>query len=274
MSDGTTGSREGRGGGRGIGSRGTSVSLRSSFGETGTMRVSLATAAKVHRAADLVRAKAERHHEKHKEAWVAKSYTRLLLKSGATLTLSPPGMVSDPKAALMARARNEVAHKQAKRLAAIDRACDAMLITSSLRAGRDRDWGGKLHKPAGRTRAPEQPSPKEGTPSREQRAMAAKIATARERGRRRAEAHLLKHQGRWTSARYNEITARLGAPSGKAFALSVRSIREVAMEVANRDVRYKHETRLQRIDAACDRMRATGKVRESRPVERSVALGL
>ncbi len=130
-------------GGISIALAGERSSLRSSFRDTGAVRIGLSETAKVMRVADLVRDRAERHHLQHRELWVARHYTRLLLKSGPTLSLSPPGTTSDPKVALMRRARNEVAYAHATRLDKIDAAQKSLLNTGKIRATRTVDWGGK-----------------------------------------------------------------------------------------------------------------------------------
>jgi len=129
-------------GGEGRSALSSRASLRSSFRSTGALQISLSDAAKVHRAADLVRAKAERHHDKHFNTKVAKAYTRLLLKSPNGPVFTPSGMASDPKAALMDRARKEVVHGHSQRLARIDQARTSMLKTGHVRKSRDLQWGG------------------------------------------------------------------------------------------------------------------------------------
>lgn len=249
--------------------RGAGRSLRVSFRDSGARQGSLADAAKAHRAADLTRAKAEKHYATHRNAWVAKAYTKLLLKSAPTFTLTPPGIASDPKATLLARAGREVAQRYAQRLARIEQARKNLLGSSALRKSRDLQWGGKSPANSARVTAPSA----RASQSRDQRTLNAKVDTAQDRARRRAEAHLVKHQDRWTGKRYDQLTARFGLKSGTAPKWSTPHITDIAMEIANRDVKAKHEARLQRIDQACERMRVTGKVRESRPLGRNLALG-
>jgi hypothetical protein len=265
-------SQGGRGESRGETARRSSASLRGSFRDTGAVRIPLAMAAKVHRAADLVRARAERHHETHSKTKVAKAYTRLLLKSSLTLSLTPPGMMSDPKAALMDRAVKEVAHGQAQRLARIDKARASLLSTGKLRQNRDLQWGGERSNGTVKTAdTARSPANMRGT-SRQARSVNAKVSTAQDRARRKAEAHLVKHQEQWTGRRFDQLTSAFGISSGKAPSWAAQHIHDAAMDIANRGVKDKHEARLQRIDRACENMRSSGQVRESRPVGRNVAL--
>lgn len=243
--------------------------LRSSFRETGAVRVSLVTMAKVHRAADLVRGNAVRHYEKHRDAQINKAYARLLLKSAPTLTLTPVGAVSDPKAQLMARALREVTHRHGQRLLRIEEVRKSMLKSGRLRVSRDLDWGSKV-KESFAKEAGKEASSTRGM-SREQRSLNAKIATAQDRARRKAEAHRVRHHEKWTSARYRKLTRqfdfnRMSASDGQ-------HVREIAMEAASRSVSERHEARLQKIDEICNRMRESGAIRETRPTGRNLDLG-
>ncbi|AUW58046.1 hypothetical protein C1T17_07930 [Sphingobium sp. SCG-1] len=272
--------QEGRGGTRGIGQRGQSNGLRSSFRETGAVRLTLAEAAKVHRATDTVREKANAHYEQHREVWVARHYAKLLLKSAPTLVLTPPGISNDPKVALMNRARNEVQRNHAKRLQVIEMVRRAMLDTGNMRQSRTIEWGGKTatfnkataHGSQARTSShPETKLTKEDRPVT--RTEKARVSVAQDRARRRAEAHLAKHQEKWTAKRYYALTEKFDLSNGKLSGTDAQHVRDIAMEVANRSVTAKHEARLQRIDAACDRMRASGNIRASRSNGRNLGLG-
>ena len=230
----------------------------------------LSEAAKVHRAADVVREKAQAHYEKHCEKWIARQYGRLLAKSAPTLTLHPPGVTVDPKTVMMQRARKEVAHRHIQRLARIDKARKSLLSGSTMRTTRKIEWGDRIAEPAGTKAAP---APKRQPATSPSRAVNARIAVAQDRARRKAEAHLVQHQEKWTATRYTALTAKFDLSSGKVRETDAQHVRDVAMEAANRSVKDKHEARLQRIDTACDRMRATGAVRESRLIGRNLGLG-
>ena len=123
------------------GSRVRSEPLRQSFRDSGAVRLTLGDAAKTHRAADLVRAKADKHYEKHREKWVNKRFAKLLVKHGNTLSLTPSGITADPKAGLMARAGREIAARQIQRLQRIDKARDKALNGQPLRTSRKMQWG-------------------------------------------------------------------------------------------------------------------------------------
>lgn len=116
-------------------------SLRPSFRASGAVRVSLSEIAKVHRATDLVRAKAEKHYEKHRETWVNRRFATLLIKQSNTLSLSPNGIGSDPKTALMARAGREIAARHNARLNRIEKARANALHGQPLRGSRKMQWG-------------------------------------------------------------------------------------------------------------------------------------
>lgn len=269
----------GRGGSRGLGTRGQSTGLRSSFRDTGAIRLTLAEAAKVHRAADTVREKAQAHYEKHRDTWVARHYGKLLLKAMPTLALTPPGMWNDPKIALMNRARNEVQRNHAKRLQVIETVRKALLDTGRMRESRKIEWGGKaavFAKVAERGSQVRASSQADGKPTKDARPVTrtdnARIAVAQDRARRRAEAHLAKHQDKWTAKRYYALTEKFDLSKGKLSEADTQYVRDVAMEVANRGVAAKHEARLQRIDAACDSMRDSGDIRASRPLGRNLGL--
>lgn len=245
------------------------ANLRSSFRETGAVPPPLVTMAKIHRAADLVSGNAIRHYQKHREAQINKAYTRLLLKSAPTLTLVPPGMANDPKALLMVRARREVTYRQGQRLLHIEEARKRMLKSGRLRDSRSLEWGGNIRGQFTKeTRGIASPGQ---SVSREQVQRNAKIGTAQDRARRKAEAHRVKHQEKWTSAHYRKLTSRFDF--AKMSQTDGQNIRDVAMEAANRSVRDRHEARLQKIDAACNRMRETGNIRQSRPMGRNFDLG-
>ncbi|MEJ7928293.1 hypothetical protein WG908_16215 [Sphingobium sp. AN641] len=253
--------QEGRGGSRGLGTRGQSTALRSSFRDSGAIRLTLAEAAKVHRAADRVREKAQSHYEKHRDTWVARHYGKLLLKAMPTLALTPPGMWSDPKIALMNRARNEVQRNHAKRLQFIETVRKAMLDAGRMRESRKIEWGGKaavfatVADRGSHARASSLPDGKAAKDARPvTRTEKARIAVAQDRARRRAEAHLAKNQEKWTAKRYYALTDKFHLSKGKLSEKDAQHVRDVAMEVANRGVTAKHEARLQRIDAACVRL--------------------
>lgn len=255
------------------GARGTSgrSGLRSNFRDTGATRpAKLSDAVKVHRAADMVREKAVAHHEKHREQWIARQYGRLLLKSAPTLALHPPGVTVDPKIALMQRARSEVAQRHVQRLHRIDRARKSMLTGSPMRKTRKIEWGDRVAEPAKSGKAANQNVETRPAPQL-YRSTTAKIAVAQDRARRKAEAHLVKHQEKWTSARYQNLTAKFDF--SRMSASDGQQIRDVAMEAANRSVRERHEARLQRIDTVCGRMRTSGEVRASRAMSRNLGLG-
>jgi hypothetical protein len=258
-----------RGGGRGTGSRSVG-SISPTFRETGAARLPLNETAKVHRIADVARENAQAHYEKHRDTWVSRQYGRLLAKSAPTLTLHPPGVTVDPKAVLMARARKEVAFRQAQRLVKIDRARKGMLSGKPMRSTRSVEWGDKI------TQSPKQD--KTQTRDREtervlSRTLNARVAVAQDRARRKAEAHLVKHQEKWTATRYNRLASAFQLSKGSLPEKETQHVRDAAMDAANRGVTAKHEARLQRIDVACDRMRTNGVVRQSRPVGRNIGLG-
>lgn len=82
------------------------------------------------RAADIA-AKAERvseqarsHFDKHRQLWTNRQYGALLAREGGRMTLRPHGMPDDRKAHLTRAADALVLHRQAKRLARIERAAD------------------------------------------------------------------------------------------------------------------------------------------------------
>lgn len=259
----------GRGGVRGAGER---SSLRSNFKGTGAMRPSsLSEAAKVHRAADTVREKVQAHYEKHREQWVVRQYGRLLAKSAPTLTLHPPGMAVDPKIALMQRATKEVAHRHTQRLHRIDKARNSMLTGSAMRQSRKIEWGAVSAKPSSARAANQNIGARPAV--QPPRATIAKVAVAQDRARRKAEAHLVKHQEKWTGTRYNKLASAFELSKVKLSEREAQHVRDAAMDAANRSVAAKHESRLQRIDAVCDRMRQSGNVRASRPMGRNLGLG-
>lgn len=128
--------------GRATGGRGTSASTRGQFSRaTSGSPLPLATQAKIMRAADMVAAKANTLHEKHKADRTIKRYGELLSKSGSSRALTPMGTQSDAKARLMSQAASDVATKHSNRLSRIDRARDRMLDTGRVRANRKLDWG-------------------------------------------------------------------------------------------------------------------------------------
>lgn len=259
----------GRGSMRGMGER---SSLRSNFKGAGAVRPSsLSETAKVHRAADTVREKAQAHYEKHREQWIVRQYGQLLTKSAPTLTLHPPGMAVDPKIALMHRARKEVAHRHTQRLWQIDNARKSMLTGSAMRQSRKIEWGDISAKPGTAKIANQNVDARPA--AQPSRATVAKIAVAQDRARRKAEAHLVKHQEKWTGTRYNKLASAFELSKGKLPEHEAQHVRDAAMDAANRSVKAKHESRLQRIDAVCDRMRQSGNIRASRPAGRNLGLG-
>ena len=126
---------------RGFGTRGTAERLRSSFRASGAVRLSLQETAKVYRAADMVRAQAIKHYEKHRESWTLKRFGKLMMKEAQAPHLAPAGHVSDRKQALMTQAKTQVAHRQAQRLQRIESARDNAVKGQPLRAARKMDWG-------------------------------------------------------------------------------------------------------------------------------------
>lgn len=257
---------------RNAGRAGAARPLSGSFRQTAALRIPLATAAKIHRAADLTRNHAVEHYEKHRDTFIARAYTRLLVKSAPTLALTPPGVTVDPKALLAARARKEVAYRHGQRLLRIEATRKSMLATGKLRDGRDLQWGGQVrNNPSRKGREPSRASTPTRGISRAQSAIDAKVTTAQDRARRKAEAHLVKHQEKWTGKRFEEVRAAFEG-NGKTPQWAAPHVRDAAMEAANRSVKEKHEARLERIDRACENMRSSGQVRESRSMGRNLAL--
>lgn len=70
---------------------------------------------------------AQSHFEKHRQLWTNRQYGALLAREGERMTLRPHGMPNDRKAHLARAADSIVLHRQAKRMAKIERAANNML---------------------------------------------------------------------------------------------------------------------------------------------------
>ncbi len=70
---------------------------------------------------------AQSHFEKHRQLWTNRQYGALLAREGERMTLRPHGMPDDRKAHLARAADSIVLHRQAKRMAKIERVANNML---------------------------------------------------------------------------------------------------------------------------------------------------
>lgn len=107
-----------------ISSRFASVSAASPHSSAG---VSAERAVEITAKGERISALAQSHFEKHRQLWANRQYGALLAREGERMTLRPHGMPDDRKAHLARAADSIVLHRQAKRMAKIDRAANNIL---------------------------------------------------------------------------------------------------------------------------------------------------
>ena len=239
------------------------ASPRPSFGRASAMRASLAETAKAVRATDRVRENAAAHFAKHRDKWIDREFRRALLTSSRTLSLTPPGMTADPKAAAHARATALVNARQAQRLNRIDRAAKSMMEgRTKLRSSRSVSWGSGRPAPA----APLRGEAKLGR--------VAAIQKLQQSVKQKAQTHHADNRAQWKARRFRALTKEMRLPTGTQLTENQKSLLRVARNLAERSVEAKQDRRLYLIDRACARMsEGVTPVRATRALGRGLELG-